>query len=240
MTDQNALVSNKGWQIGFAIEAGMDEEEARHRASTNELAELLGLLDGGVGGQGGGSTTGLGGLGVALGSGVAGIGALTAVGAPAVAAGGVGYAVARAVSGIGTLRRDHLLRVITEFFGLNGQVDKVVRLFEIEGKGRLVNGRRPPDSNTSKSLLELLQKSESAATVGLFGSPDGKFVVSFDLLDGRYAYAVLQTSKRFTGGGIDSRGAAFDLDGVSSVDLLIRILEREDFLRRAEELEEQD
>lgn len=222
MTDTDTLANNRGWQIGLAIEAGMDEAEARRRVSANELAALAGITTGGIG---------AGAAGLAFGGTAIGIGALTAVAAPAVAAGGVGYAVARAVTGIGIARRDQLLRILTGFFGLNGQADKVVRLFEIEGKGRLVDGRRPPDSATAKALLEVLQKSQSDALVGLFCSPAGKFVVTFDVADGRYAFAVLVSGRRFSGGGIDSRGEEFNLDGVSSVELLIRILEREGFVQ---------
>ena len=217
----------------------MDEAEARRRVSANELAALAGIAADGIGGGAAGVATGLGGVGLALGGGAVGIGALTAVAAPAVAAGGVGYAVARAVTGIGIARRDQLLRMLAGFFGLNGQADKVVRLFEIEGKGRLVDGRHPPDSATTKALLEVLQKSQSEALVGLFCSPAGKLVVTFDLADGRYAFTVLVSGKNFSGGGIDSRGEEFNLDGVSSVDLLIRIFEREGFLQYPDNLDDE-
>lgn len=231
MADDTSLANNRGWQIGLAIEAGMDEAEAHRRVSANEMAAPGGIAAAGIGGGAAGVATGLGGAGLASGGGAVGIGALTAVAAPGVAVGGVGYAVARAVTGIGIARRDHLLRMLTRLFGLNGQADKVVRLFEIEGKGRLVDGRRPPDSATTRALLGVLQKSQSDALVGLFCTPAGKLVMTFDLADGRYAFAVLISARKFSGGGIDSREEEFNLSGVSSVDLLIRILEREGFLQ---------
>lgn len=224
MTDDKSLISNNGWQIGLAIEAGIDEVEARRMLNAGELAALAGVATGGSG----------------AGAVAAGIGALTAVGAPAAAAGGLGYTVASVVSGIGRSSRDQLLRILAQYFGLTGQEDKVIRLFEIEGKGRLVDGRHPPNASSTKALLEILGRSESRALVGLFGSPDGKFVMTLDLNDGRYAYMILANAKKFSGGGIDSRGEEFDLNGVSSIELLIRILEREGFLQYPENFDDED
>ena len=223
--------------MGLAIEAGLDEQEARRRVNAGEFTvTAAGAAVGGVVGGGAvAAATGLGGVGLAFGGGAVGIGALTAVAAPAVAGAAVGYVAVRGVAssirGIQGRNRERTLRTLIEHFTGSGQAHKAVRLFEIEGKGSLLDGRSPPTNDSAKALLEVLERSESDASVGLFCSPLGQFVVTFDLDDGRYGYVILVDDDEFLGGGIDSRGEEFDLKNHNSSDLLIERLEREGFLR---------
>ena len=87
----NESSATRAWQIGAAIEAGVDEQEARRRTNAGEiLVPAAGAI---IGGGAVATATGLGGVGLAFGGAAIGIGAATAVAAPAVAAGAVSYGI---------------------------------------------------------------------------------------------------------------------------------------------------
>ncbi len=167
------------WRIGAAIEAGIDEEEARRRIDTGEvIAPAAGAAVGGIGAA---TATGLGGVGLAMGGGAIGIGAATAIAAPAVAVGAVGYGVYRGIRELKMRNRDQTLRGLVESFLETNQPHMAERVFTIEVKGKLGDGRRPPTHSSAKAALHLLGETESTALVGLFCSPKGEFVVTHDL-----------------------------------------------------------
>ena len=208
------------------------------------MAPIAGAAIGGaIGGGAVAAATGLGGVGLAYGGSAVGIGALTAVAAPAVVVGTVvgtlGYMAATVVRGRNRWNRQQTLRQLVMHFFDNGQLDKAIRIFEIEGKGELLEDRQTPRNGSAKALLDILEKSESSASVGLFCSPVGQIVATFDLDDGRYAYVILVNDDEFIGGGIESRGGAFDLTNCNSVDHVIERLEREGFLRFPDNSEEE-
>lgn len=220
------------WQIGAAIEAGVDEQEARRRIDAGEvIAPAAGAATGGIAAA---TATGLGGVGLAFGGGAIGIGAATAVAAPAIAVGAVGYGVYRGIRELKRRNRDQTLRALVEYFVEADQPQQVERVFTIEGKGRLGNGRRPPTHSSAKALLRLLENTESKAFIGLFCSPKGEFVLTYDLAPLRWAYVRLISEDEFNGAGVDLRGQDFQVEDLDSINLLVRVLEREEFLRRRE------
>ena len=223
---------NRAWQIGVAIEAGIDEQEARQRIDAGEvIAPVAGAAAGGIAAA---TATGLGGVGLAFGGGAIGIGAATAVAAPAIAVGAVGYGVYRGIRDLKMRSRDQTLRALIEYFAENNQPQQIERIFVIEGKGRLGDGRRAPTHSSTKALLSLLEESESSAFIGLFCSPKGEFVLSYDLAQEHWAYVRFIGEDKFSGGGVDLRGQHFRVDELDSVALLIRVLEREELLKRRE------
>ena len=241
MTSDNEFPDREGWIRGWAIEAGVDQEDAKKYfedaiKALREMFSPLGgaAIGGAVGGGAAATATGLGGVGLAFGGSAIGIGALAAVAAPAAvgatAVGGVGYAVAKIIRQAKGRSRTQNLREIDEGFQKTGQFDKRVRLYEIEGKGSLLEDRNPPTTNSVSVLRIVLGSSESAAHVGLFCSPQGDFVLTYDLEDGRYACIKLLADDRFEGVGIDTRGQNFTVEKYSSVDLLNDKLEREGFV----------
>ena len=223
---------NRAWQIGAAIEAGIDEQEAHQRIDAGEvIAPAAGAAAGGIAAA---TATGLGGVGLAFGGGAIGIGAATAVAAPAIAVGAVGYGVYRGIRELKRRNRDQTLRAIIEYFGETNQPQQIERILIIEGKGRLVDGRRAPTHSSAKALLSLLEESESNAFIGLFCSPNGEFVLTYDLSQEHWAYIRLIDEGKFSGSGVDLRGQHFRVDELDSIALLIRVLEREELLKRRE------
>ncbi len=68
----------------------------------------------------------------------------------------------------------------------------------------------------------------------------GEFVVTYDLEDARWAYVRLIGEGKFSGSGLDTTGREFQADDLNSLDLLIRILGREGFLRERDTGDEKD
>ena len=102
--------------------------------------------------------------------------------------------------------------------------------------GSLEEGRRPPTHASAKATLRHVVGSESLALVtGLFCSPQGEFVLTYDLQENHGVYLKLISEDEFSGGGIDLRGQEFQLDDLTDVDLALRILEREGFVRILQE-----
>lgn len=223
---------NRAWQIGAAIEAGVDEQKARQLIDAGEvIAPAAGAAAGGIAAA---TATGLGGVGLAFGGGAIGIGAATAVAAPAIAVGAVGYGVYRGIRELKRRNRDQTLRALIDYFGETNQPQQIERIFTIEGKGRLGDGRRAPTHSSAKALLRLLEESESKAFIGLFCSPNGEFVITYDLAQDHWAYIRLIGEDKLSGGGVDLRGQDFRVDELDSIALLIRVLEREELLKRRE------
>ena len=221
------------WQIGAAIEDGIDEREARRQIDAGEIiAPAAGMAAGGISAA---AATGLGGVGLAMGGGAIGIGAATAVAAPAVAVGAVGYGVYRGIQGLRRRNRDQTVRGIVENFRETNQPQMAERVFIIEGKGRLEDSRRPPTHDSAKATLELLGKTQSPTAIGLFCSPQGEFVVTYDSTPSHWCYVRLLSDDKFSGEGIDLRGQKFSLDDLNGVELLIRVLEREGLIERRKE-----
>ena len=216
------------WQIGVAIEAGIDESLARQSASGREFAVPVagGLLGGGVAA----TATGLGGVGLAMGGGAIGVGAVTAIAAPAVAVGAVSYGVYKAFQGVSRRNREETIRGLIQHFQDTDQPRMIERIFTIEGMGRLDKGRRPPAKGSAAALHEILASSSSDAFVGLFCSPNGEFVLTYDLPDERWAFLRLVNEDHFTGGGRDRDLEEFDLDVWTEVKQVLQILRREGFL----------
>ena len=154
--------------------------------------------------------------------------------APAIAVGAVGYGVFRGIKELKRRSRDQTLRSLVEYFTESDQRQQVERIFTIEGKGRLVDGRRQPTHSSAKALLRLLEGTESKAFIGLFCSPKGEFVLTYDLPPFRWAYVRLISEDEFQGAGKDLRGQDLQVDDLDSIDLLIRVLAREEFLKRRE------
>ena len=228
----------RAWQIGAAIEAGIEEQEAHQRIDAGEvIAPAAGAAAGGIAAA---AATGLGGVGLAFGGGAIGIGAATAVAAPAIAVGAVGYGVYRGIRELKRRNRDQTLRAIIEYYRESNQPQQIERILIIEGKGRLVDGRRAPSHSSAKALLSILEESESNAFIGLFCSPKGEFVLTYDLSQEHWAYIRLIGEEKFSGGGLDLRGHRFRVDELDSIAILIRVLEREELLKRREETREGD
>ena len=224
----NEVRSNRAWQMGAAIEAGVDEQEAWRRINAGEIAApAAGAI---IGGGVVATMTGLGGVGLAFGGGAIGIGAFTAVAAPAVAAGAVSYGIYRGIRALNRMTREQTLRGLVEGFRSDGKPDHADRVFHIEGMGQLVEGRRPPAHSSARPTLRLLASSETSAMLGLFCSPKGEFVLTYDLQPDHWVYVMVVRDDKFSGRGRDLRGQEFHLDDLNSVDLVLRILEREGFL----------
>ncbi len=227
------------WQIGAAIEAGIDEREARRQVAAGEfVASVAGAA---VGGGAAAAATGLGGVGLAFGGGAIGIGAAAAVAAPAVAAGAVAYGVLRGFRAWNTRNREQTLRGLVQYFRATDQLHNAARVFHIEGMGALEEGRHPPTHSSAKAALHVLAAGDSPARTGFFCSLAGEFVLTYDMTEGHWAYVRLIGEGKFSGGGKDLRGREFRVDDLPSVDLLLRTLEREGFVRLHENPpEEQD
>ena len=224
----NEVRSNRAWLIGAAIEAGVDAQEARSRINAGEIAvPAAGAV---IGGGVAATATGLGGVGLAFGGGAIGIGAFTAVAAPAVAAGAVSYGIYRGIRELNRMNREQTLRSLVEHFRSTGKPDHADRVFHIEGMGQLVEGRRPPAHSSARATLRLLDPSESSAMMGLFCSPRGEFVLTYDFQPDHWVYVMVIGDDKFSGSGTDLRGQEFRIDDLNSVDLVLRILEREGFL----------
>ena len=229
-------IFNRAWQIGAAIEAGVDEQEARQQIDAGEV--ILPAAGAAAGGIAAATATGLGGVGLAFGGSAIGIGAATAVAAPAIAVGAVGYGVYRGIRELKRRSRDQTLRALIDYFAETNQPQQIERIFTIEGKGRLVDGRRAPTYSSARALLRLLEESESNAFIGLFCSPNGEFVLTYDLSDEHWAYIRLIGEEKFSGEGKDLRGQGFKVGELDSISLLIRVLEREELLKRREGTDE--
>ena len=225
------------WQIGAAIEAGVDELDARRHINAGDL---IGPAAGAVITGGATATaTGLGGVGLAFGGGAIGIGAAAAVAGPALAGGAVGFGIYQGIRQLRTWSRDRTLRALVEWFQVTEQFDKMERIFGIEGMGRLVAGRRAPTRASSAATLRLLAETTSTALVGLFCAPTGNFVVTYDFSGQHWAYVVLINHENFSGSGIDLRGQELLLDDLNSFEMLLRVLEREGIVKpRRDQTEE--
>ena len=224
------------WQIGSAIEAGVDELNARHRIDAGELiVPAAGVV---ITGGATATATGLGGVGLAFGGGAIGIGAAAVVAGPAVAGGAVGYGVYQGIRQIRNWSRDRTLRALVHWFQAAEQFDKAERIFRIEGMGRLVGSRRPPTRSSSAATLRLFAETTSAALVGLFCAPKGEFVVTYDVSGQHWAYVTLLGEDRFSGSGMDLRGRKFLLDDLNTFEMLLRVLGREEFVKLNQEQSE--
>ncbi len=235
---ENESSATRAWYIGEAIEAGVDEQEARRRIDAGEIAAPAAgaILGGGVIA----TATGLGGVGLAFGGGAIGIGAATAVAAPAVAAGAVGYGIYRGFKELRRWNRNQTMRGLVRYFRETGQPNKVARIFYMEGMGTLEEGHRPPTHASAKATLRHLVGSESLASVtGLFCSPKGELVLTYDRTEDHWAYVRLIDDNKFTGEGRDLRGQRFQMDDLTNGDLVLRVLEREGFIRIREETDEE-
>ena len=62
--------------------------------------------------------------------------------------------------------------------------------------------------------------------------------MSYDIDDEHWAYVRLISEDNFTGVGMDLRGHEFPLDDLTNVDLVLRILEREGYVRVRQESQE--
>ena len=220
--------ANHAWQIGAAIEAGIDAREARRRLDAGEIvAPAAGVV---IGGSVAATATGLGGVGLAFGGGAIGIGAAAAVAAPAVAAGAVGYGIYRGYRDLGKRSRVQVLRRLVEYFRSSNQEYYADRVFHVEGRGHLEDSRKPPTLSSAKATLLLLGPTDSAAMMGLFCSPEGNFVLTYDLEPNHWAYVMSMDDDKFAGDGTDLRGQGLRIDELSSVDMVLRVLEREGFV----------
>ena len=226
--DSDETHANDAWLIGAAIEAGVDAQEARRRIDAGEVvAPAAGAI---IGGGVAATATGLGGVGLAFGGGAIGIGAAAAVAAPAVAVGATTYGIYTGIRQLGRWNRAQTLRALLDHFRSTSQQNHADHLFLLEGMGHLEQDRRPPTHSSSRATLRLLAASESLATMGLFCSPQGDFVLTYDLQPDHWAYVTVVGDDSFTGGGTDLRGKNLDIDDLKSVDLVLRILEREGFV----------
>ena len=216
------------WQIGAAIEAGINEQEARRQAVAGEfVVPAAGAV---IGGGAAAVATGLGGVGVAASGTAIGIGAAAAVAAPAVAAGAVGFGALSLFRAWNTRNREQTLRGLVAYFRATDQPHNVARVFHIEGMGTLEEGRRPPTHSSAKATLRVLAAGDSPARTGFFCSPNGEFVLTYDMEEGHWAYVRLIGESEFSGSGIDLRGREFTVDDLPSSDLLLKALEREGFV----------
>ena len=228
MATDNSASSNRARLIGSAIEDGADETDVRRQIASGEIIfPTAGATFGGFA-----AATGLGGVGLVFGGSAIGIGAVGAVAAPAIAAGAVTYGVYRAARGLANRSRGQVLRGIIEYFRADGQPQNAQRVFSIEGMGQLDPGRRPPTRNSASATLRLLDQTESRADMGVFCSPRGELVLTYDLAEKHWAYVMVINSRDFTGAGFDPRGRTFTIDDIDTLDLLIRVLEREEILTR--------
>ena len=220
--------ANHAWQIGAAIEAGIDAEEARRRLDAGEI--VVPAAGAAIGGGVAATATGLGGVGLAFGGGAIGIGAAAAVAAPAVAAGAVSYGIYRSYRDLGKRSRVQALRRLVEYFRSSNQGYYADRVFHVEGRGQLEDSRKPPTRSSTKTTLLLLGATDSTAMMGLFCSPDGNFVLTYDLQPNHWAYVMAMDDDKFTGDGTDLRGQGLRIDDLNSVDMVLRVLEREGFV----------
>ena len=177
--------ANHAWQIGAAIEAGVDAQEARRRIDAGEIVvPAAGVI---IGGGAVATATGLGGVGLAFGGGAIGIGAVTAVAAPAVAVGAVSYGIYRGIRGVGSWGRVQTLRALVGYFQSTNQQHHADRVFHVEGRGQLEERRRTPTHSSTRATLRVVVGSESSSMMGLFCSPNGDFVLTYDLQPNRWA-----------------------------------------------------
>ena len=222
------LPANHAWQIGAAIEAGVEAQEARRRIASGEVIVPVvgGVLVGGVVA----TKIGLGGVGLAFGGGAIGISAATAIAAPTVAVAAASYTIYRSIRGVGSWSRVKTLRGLVGHFQSTNQHHHADRVFHVEGRGQLEEKRLPPTHSSTRATLRVVAGSESSAMMGLFCSPSGDFVLTYDLQPDRWAYVTVMGDDKFNGGGTDLRGQDLQFDDLNSVDLLLRILEREGFV----------
>ena len=237
MADSGAAGSiNRAWQMGFAIEAGIDEQEARSRIDAGEIiAPAASLAAGGIVAA---SATGLGGVGLAMAGTAIGVSAAAAVAAPAVAAGAVGYGIYRGIKGLKNRNRDQAVRALVDYLRATNREDMADKVFWLEGKGRLDTHRRPPTHASAKATFQLFTETSTNALVGLFGSPEGELVVTFDVNENHWAFVRLIGEDSFSGGGVDLRGRQLRVDDLDSIDILLRVLEREGFVSQTEDSSE--
>ena len=222
MTD-SGIIHIRAWSIGEAIESGMDDKEAVDWAGRTAAAG--GAAAGGLAAA---SATGLGGVGLAAGGTAVGISAVTAVAVPAVAVGALGYGVFKGIQGWG---RKDAVKNLVKYFQDTEQLDMLDRIFVMEGKGQLVEGRRPVAWGSATATLRLLTEGRTSARVGLFCSPQGHFVLTYDLTEEHWAYAKLVDENDFTGGGVGPKGREFQLDGLNDMERLLRILKQQRILK---------
>ena len=215
-------VYDRAWSIGEAIENGIDEGEAVDRTALKVAAGT-----GAVGGIAAASVTGFGGVGVAAGGGAIGIGAVTAVAAPAVATAAVGYGV---LKGIQSWGRKDAVKELLKYFEDTNQLLMKDRIFSMEGKGQLVEGRRPPAWSSAAATLQVLTKGSTSARVGLFCSPKGHFAITYDLAAQHWAYVRLVGEYEFTGCGVGSKGQDFQLGNLGDMQKLLRVLTEQQIL----------
>ena len=228
---EEVTVSTVAWVIAQAIENGENEQEARLRILSNISANVVlpasaSVATGGVIA----TATGLGGVGLAFGGGAVGIGAATAIAAPAVAAGVVGYGVYRVAQDFRSRSRVSQLRHLVDYFRGAGQPEKADKVLYLEGKGQLDRKQEKMRGQSAEASLRLLSGTTSEALVGLFGSPRGEFILTFDLSPQHWCYIRLISTDSFDGQGMNSRGQEFDVAGWSSVDSLRQQLDREGYL----------
>ena len=221
------------WHAGASLERGGEEGEIRSLMAKGEIAlPIVGAM---MGGGAAASATGLGGVGLAFGGGAVGIGAAIAVAAPAMVAGSVGYGFYRGIRLWRHWNRDQTARELLRYFRETNQIQMFDRVFHIEGMGRLGAGRTPPVHASIKATLGLLADSESPAVMGLFCSPKGELIVTYDLSDKHWAYVRLIGERRFSGAGVAASGGSVQLHDIESVDGLTRTLEHAGFLKRLAE-----
>ena len=132
------------------------------------------------------------------------------------------------------MNRDRTIRELIRYFRETTQPHQVERIFSIEGMGRLEDGRRPPSHSSATATLLLLAESENSVFMGLFCSPKGEFVLTYDSSPLHWAYVRLIGKDKFSGGGKDLREQDFTVDDINNMKLLLRVLEREEFLQRRE------
>ena len=215
--------AGRAWAIGEAIEAGIDE-----RAAIDRSALTVAAGTGAAGGIAAATATGLGGVGLAAAGGAIGIGAATAVAAPAVVTTAAGFGIFKGVRGV--IRKDAVKELI-KYFQKTGQAGMVERIYTLEGKGQLIEGRRPPAWGSADAVLHLLTQGRTSASVGLFCSPGGHFVLTYDLSLDHWAYVKLVDNDDFTGCGMDPGGHEFRLDDLKDIKHLISSLKRREVFR---------
>ena len=231
---EEANLSTIAWEIGQAIENGENEEEARHRALSHVPGEIV-VSTGASVATGGvvAAATGLGGVGLAFGGGAVGIGAATAVAGPAVAAGALGYGAYRLAQDFSARSRVAHLRNLVDYFRNAGQTEKADKVLYLEGRAQIERHHDKMRNQSADAMYGFLRTSTSEALVGLFGSQQGEFILTFDLNAQQWCYVRFINGHTFDGKGMDLRGQEFGFEGLGSVDNVLRILAREGYVELA-------
>ena len=228
--------ADHAWRIGAAIETGVDGEEARRQLDAGQI--IIPAAGAAAVGGAAATATGLGGVGLAFGGGAIGIGAVAAVGIPAVAAAAAGYGIYRGIRELGRWGRVQTLRGLVEHFqSVDGQF-YVDRMFHVEGRGQVEADRLPPTPSSAKATLRIVGSSDSKGFMGLFCSPEGQFVLTYDIEPGHWAYVVVAQDDKFSGAGTDLRGQDLGIGELDSVRAVLRVLEREGFVALRKETDD--